>query len=116
RAIRLDLHSVVGKPLDHPLLKGLSIQPSLATEGGETKLTLRIAGGAPARTLKWRLEHPSRALVPQGEGVMGGAGMDTEVFRRYAGPLPEGCTLRLVVAVAVETRLFRFDFSDVELP
>jgi hypothetical protein len=98
--------AVLGKPLEHPLVKGFKLIPKMEMENGDTTVRLR-ASNLPDRLVKWGLTAGDREL----ECVRYG-----DSFRTYRGQLPEGCSLWLMFDVPAETKTFEFDFKNVELP
>lgn len=40
----------------------------------------------------------------------------TRLDKSYRMKIPEGAVLEIAVAVPIETKVFEFDFQDIELP
>ncbi len=115
RVLRFErLQALAGKRLRHPLLRKLRITPSVELRQDHTIVSL---GAVPslARVMDWRVEKEGRP-VPVETTSERRAGGRVELLKTYLGPLPDACTLRLVVAEPIEERDFVFDFRDVRLP
>jgi hypothetical protein len=112
--VKFGLAAAEGKPLAHPLLKGLKVTPSSSAGPLGITVTLRVPA-MHARLVRWAVEAGGRQLrtTSLGERREGG---EVDLEQTFPGKLPKGCSLVLEVAVPVETKTFEFDFKDVELP
>ena len=65
-----NIHGLVGKPLEHPELKGVTIVPSIEGDETSTTFTMEVTKGRPW-PVDWSISHvPARALVLSRVGKM----------------------------------------------
>jgi hypothetical protein len=114
QTVKFDLASVIGKPLRHPLLKGVVIRPSTRQKDGQTIVALWVPT-THDRLVQWEVEASGLTLEWTSLGKKPGAG-SIEIEQNYEGKLPKGCLLVAKIAVPIETRIFEFNFQNVALP
>jgi len=109
-----DVFSMRGKALEHPKLKVCPIRPTVEVENGETKVTLGVPDQS-ARLYDWWLEKDGKRLPLRGEGatLFDGKYVSGKTFR---GDRIKEYSLRILLAEPVESKVFEFDFKNVELP
>jgi hypothetical protein len=103
-----------GKALDHAKLKDFPICPKVEVEDGDTKVTLGVAEKS-ARIYDWWLEEDGNRLSMRSEGATLVDGKYV-YGKTYRGDHIKAYSLRILLAEPVETKVFDFDFKDVELP
>lgn len=107
-----DLSAISGKPLDHPKLKNLSIQPTIEVKKGETVLTLRVPVQH-ERLKLWGLVKDGEMPQPESESSMEGG---TVLTATYRGDLSKESSLGIVIAEPGSPKVMEFNFKNVELP
>jgi hypothetical protein len=112
--IKVDLAAVVGKPLRHKWLGDFHVQPRIVAETRVTEVILQVPS-VHGRLIKWDVKSAGRRLKWFGQGVHAEAG-GRELVQMYAGKLPKGCSLVLKITTVAETKVFDFNFPNVEMP
>jgi len=109
-----DLASMQGGSLEHASLADFPVRPTVKVEDGKTIVTLEVPSPHD-RLVAWGLVRNNRMIEPDSEGVATGEDIST-LDATYEGDLVKDCTLGIMLAQPNASRLFEFEFKDVELP
>jgi hypothetical protein len=109
-----DLSLMNDKPLDHPKLKDFPIRAIVDVGDGTTTIKLELPP-QDGRLWHWWLEKDGAALSLMSEGA---SKVNGKILpeKSYRGDRVKEYSLRLSLAEPVETKVFEFDFTNVDLP
>jgi hypothetical protein len=109
-----DVSAMRGQALPHPKLRDLPIRPRIEVEDGMTRITLGMPDRY-ARVHNWWLEKCGERLPLSIEGPIV---IDGKFIRgkEYQGERTKDYSLKILLAEPVQTKVFEFEFKDLELP
>ena len=105
-----DLRSLLGKPIEHPMLKDLEIVPEIVEDPSQ-RVSLKLKGDE-ARLITW-------CIVDSSDGELVYSSFEHglhEVARSYGAPIPEKINLWLTIANDESETKYNFNFKDVDFP
>src|SRR5262249_20581248 len=108
------LNAVVNKPLNHPALKDLTVQPALKATDTQATVTLRVQGDFD-RLTAWdgiKDDLPLPVASRARRAVAGGV----ELEKTYGMRLPRGAGLSVTVVTTGAKKAVEFRFENLELP
>jgi len=106
-----NIGALQGKPLEHPLLKGLDIQPRIKN-GEFPKFVLSSSLETREKIVQWHLESADGEKL---RATSHGRG-NGEVYQGFRKPIPEDARLVMTVTILQSSRPFAFEFIDTKLP
>lgn len=111
-----DLATMQGQPIEHASLADFPVRSTVKVEDGNTIVTLEVPRPHD-RLITWGLVKGNRMMEPNFEEQRASNdGRITTLGATYEGDLVKDCTLGIMLAQPNASRLFEFEFKDVELP